>query len=89
MAGNISTPPLPYIGSSEELWQEYCDVRLDVRPYLSREAVQTVRAFMEGLPRPVILLHTHGNTDANRKNVPNDRKRQRKPSVPVMNLVMK
>jgi ADP-heptose:LPS heptosyltransferase len=67
---NISEPPLPAIGSKSELWDEYCATKIDVRPHLPAEALATAERWLQGLPRPVILLHTKGNTGQQQKSLP-------------------
>ncbi|MFO0929418.1 MAG: class I SAM-dependent methyltransferase [Gemmataceae bacterium] len=69
---NLAAPPLPPIGDRADLWQEYCDVRVDVAPHLPADAVRTADRWLAGLPRPVILLHTRGNTGGGRKDLPAD-----------------
>jgi hypothetical protein len=66
MGNNLSAAPLPHIGDKEELWQEYCDEKIDILPHLSAEAIQTAQRYLRGLPRPVILLHSKGNTGQGR-----------------------
>jgi hypothetical protein len=68
--------PLPNIGTAKELWNEYCAVTLNVLPYLTPEACQAAARFLRELPRPVILLHTHGNTGPERKNLEPDKCRR-------------
>ncbi len=70
MALNLSCPPLPDIGTAEELWQEYCDVRFDVLATLPAEARSAAANFAGQFERPLTLLHSHGNTDQGRKNIP-------------------
>jgi hypothetical protein len=72
MAGNLSAPPLPAIGDRGELWQEYCDTRIDIQPHLPAESIATVERWLAALPRPVVLLHTRGNTGGGRKDLPDD-----------------
>jgi hypothetical protein len=72
MAGNLSAPPLPAIGDRAALWQEYCDVRLDASPHIGAEAVERAERWLATLPRPVVLLHTRGNTGSGRKDLPDD-----------------
>lgn len=66
----ISAAPLPHIGERAALWQEYCDVRIDAVRALPAEAVATAGRWLGQLPRPVILLHTRGNTGGGRKDLP-------------------
>jgi ADP-heptose:LPS heptosyltransferase len=67
---NISEPPLPSIGSKGELWDEYCATKIDIRPHLPADALATAERWLEELPRPVILLHTKGNTGQQQKSLP-------------------
>ncbi len=68
---NINEPPLPYLGNRAELWEELCGVNLEGAMYdLIGSATQNAaNVFLATLPRPVILLHTHGNSWADRKNL--------------------
>jgi methyltransferase family protein/glycosyl transferase family 9 (putative heptosyltransferase) len=70
MALNLSRPPMPEIGTAEDLWDEYCAVRLDALSSLPAGARAAAAKFAERLTRPLILLHSHGNTDQGRKNIP-------------------
>jgi hypothetical protein len=72
MGHNLSEPPLPFIGEKEKLWDEFCQVRLDLAPHLSAAAVESARRWAERLPRPLVLLHTKGNTSQDRKSLPDD-----------------
>jgi hypothetical protein len=68
-ARNISVPPLPDIGNPKDLWDEYCSVKLDVLSRLPPEAHCGASRWLRELPRPVVLLHTHGNTGSERKSL--------------------
>ena len=68
---NISEPPLPDIGAKGELWDELCASRIDIRPHLSAETLDTARRWLARLPRPVVLLHQKGNTAQERKSLSN------------------
>jgi hypothetical protein len=72
---NLSLAPLPPIGSAE-LLDEQLQVRLRARTILSEACLAAAKSMLEGLPRPVVLLHTHGNTSADRKNIDNETCRQ-------------
>jgi Methyltransferase domain/Glycosyltransferase family 9 (heptosyltransferase) len=61
-AWNLSTSPMPDIGSPDELWDEYCAQRIDIRPHLAEAVWRKVGLFLDHLPRPIILLHTIGNS---------------------------
>lgn len=67
----ISQRPMPDIGDASERWDELVLSRVD----FSSEAVPTVKHWIDDLfralpDRPVILLHTQGNTSPDRKNYP-------------------
>ncbi len=72
MARNLSLAPMPDIGHPAALWNEYCDVSLDARPLIPRATRDAVDRYLAGLKPPLILLHTHGTTDGERKNIPVD-----------------
>lgn len=67
---NISEPPLPHIGDKAALWDEYSDTRIDIESRLPESAKQTAQRYLASLPRPIVLLHTKGNTGQNRKSLP-------------------
>jgi len=70
---NFSVAPMPAIdGSSPDLWNEFAKVRLDVLPQVSPLAKVEVARFFETLPRPIVLLHTKGNSFQKSKSVPDD-----------------
>jgi hypothetical protein len=70
MGHNISEAPFPSIGGKAELWDEFCASKVDVLAYVPRRAFETVEKWLESLPRPIILLHTKGNTNQARKSLP-------------------
>jgi ADP-heptose:LPS heptosyltransferase len=67
---NISEVPLPNIGGKDALWQEYCECKVDIASHLPRGAMETVERWLAKLLRPIILLHTKGNTGQERKSLP-------------------
>lgn len=69
---NLSHPPLPDIGCKEELWEEFCATRIEIGPHLAPETLETVRRWIERLPRPLTLLHTKGNSGQERKSLPDE-----------------
>jgi len=69
-AWNISLEPLPDIGPREELWQEYCRTEVRVLPLVPAEDTRLVRRWLADLPRPIVLLHTKGNTAQHQKSLP-------------------
>ena len=72
MGHNLSEPPLPFIGNKAELWDEFVASRIDITSHLAPDAVATVERWLERLSRPVVLLHSRGNTGQERKSLPND-----------------
>lgn len=70
MARNLSLEPMPDIGHPALLWDEYCEVVLDAAPFIPGPAKDNVGAYVGRLPGPLILLHTHGATSGERKNIP-------------------
>ena len=71
-AWNISESPLPKIGDKAQLWPEYCNSRVRVLPHIPQADVDFVRKWLEPLPRPVVLLHSKGNTGQERKSLPDE-----------------
>ena len=53
------------------MWDELCASRIDIRPHLSAETLDTARRWLARLPRPVVLLHQKGNTAQERKSLSN------------------
>jgi hypothetical protein len=69
---NLNVAPLPEIGNRQELWRELADSKLDIIPSLPPRDIETISNYVAGLPRPLILLHTMGNTNQGIKSMPND-----------------
>jgi len=69
-AWNISRGGLPDIGSYEERWHDLCNVKLSLDAFVPDDVRQSVQAYVDTLPRPVVLLHTKGNTSPDKKNYP-------------------
>ncbi len=70
IANNLSAHPLPNIGTADELWDELCASTIDILPRLDKQAIERVERWLARLPRPVVLLHTKGNTGQERKSLP-------------------
>jgi hypothetical protein len=70
LARNLSLEPMPDIGHPALLWDEYCDVTLDARAFVAGPEKDSIAAYVDSLAAPLILLHTHGATDGERKNIP-------------------
>jgi hypothetical protein len=69
---NLCVPPMPNIGSPGELWDEYCGVRLDLRPHIPSEKWTQVKEFLATLTRPIVLVHTKGNSNQGTKSLSDD-----------------
>lgn len=69
---NVSRGGLPNIGSHESRWDELCAVKLDLEGFVTDDVRQSVGAYIESLPRPIVLAHTKGNTGPHEKNYPDD-----------------
>lgn len=61
---------LPKLGTKEEVWKALCEVRLDASPHISPEAHAEAEAFLEGLPRPIFVLHSKGTNWQAEKSIP-------------------
>lgn len=75
-AWNISQPPLPDIGDRAELWPECLQSEVRVLPRVSGADVDFVRKWLEPSQRPIVLLHTKGNSGQERKSLPDEVARQ-------------
>ena len=69
-AWNLGLPPMPDIGTRQELWKELTSVRLSVAGEVGERARRGAAEFLKGLPEPIILLHTHGSTWPESKSLP-------------------
>ena len=58
--------------SAEALWEELCAVRLSAHPLIPCEAHTEAEAFIAGLPRPLVCLHSRGTNWHERKSLPTD-----------------
>ncbi|MEO6786375.1 MAG: glycosyltransferase family 9 protein, partial [Chthoniobacteraceae bacterium] len=60
-AFNLGRSPLPELQEDREaLWREYLEVKIE--PQIPAEAWRETEEFLRGLPAPVVLLHTVGNS---------------------------
>ena len=70
---NFSVAPMPDIGEpSTELWREFFEVKVEIGPHLSPGVMEMVQKYFAALERPIVLLHTKGNTFQAAKSVPDD-----------------
>jgi len=60
----------PKIGQQEELWNELIRVRLSADAIITDEVREEATRFLDGMPRPIILLHTRGTNWQERKSLP-------------------
>jgi hypothetical protein len=67
-AVNLTHPVLPDIGSCADLWPEYLQVILTLDGQVVNEDL-TIYRLLDSLPRPVVLLHSQGNTSSDHKNL--------------------
>ncbi len=68
---NFGTPPMPMIEVEQsDLWSQFANTRIDLEAYIGRQAVETVSSYFAPLPRPIVLLHTRGNSFQEAKSVP-------------------
>jgi len=68
-ARNLSIAPMPDIGDTSDLWDEYCAETINILQHLPPDACRAARSWLHDLERPVVLLHSHGNTGPERKNL--------------------
>ena len=67
---NVSRSPLPDIGSPQELWPELCAVNLNITPFLPAADRCLVSDYLKDLPKPIIVIHSKGNTNQDNKSIP-------------------
>ncbi|MDB5338395.1 MAG: hypothetical protein JWN70_4014, partial [Planctomycetaceae bacterium] len=61
---------LPKLGTKEEVWAAVCSERVDARGAVSVEVMNDVEKFLEGLPKPIVLLHSKGSNWQEKKSIP-------------------
>jgi hypothetical protein len=71
-AWNVSRDGLPNIGSYADRWGDLCAVKLDLEVFTGDAVRLRVAQFISTLPRPIICLHTKGNTSQGNKNYPDE-----------------
>jgi hypothetical protein len=71
-AFSISQYPMPIIGRDFERWPDLCRVHLTLADQLTPEIRQRVDDAIAPMQRPLILLHTQGNTSPDSKNLAAD-----------------
>lgn len=72
-AFNIGRPPMPPLDESPEvLWKEFCDAKLNIASFIQPETWKKVDAFLQSLPKPIVLVHTIGNSFQDAKSLGKD-----------------
>lgn len=61
---------LPSLGTKEAVWKEVCDEQVDAGAAISLAAINAAEKFLEGLPHPIILLHSKGTNWQAQKSIP-------------------
>lgn len=61
---------LPKIGTKEDVWREICNERIDASHAVSETAKADIAKFLEGLPKPIVLLHSKGTNWQEEKSIP-------------------
>jgi len=58
--------------TEDAAWDELCAVRLSAHEHISAEAHAEAEKFLEGLPKPIICLHSRGTNWHERKSIPTE-----------------
>ena len=58
--------------TEEQAWDELCSVRLSAHDHIPPEAHAEAESFLEGLPKPIICLHSRGTNWHERKSIPTE-----------------
>ena len=61
---------LPKLGTKAAVWQAICDIEIDATHAVSSRAMDDAAKFLEGLPKPIILLHSKGTNWQEKKSIP-------------------
>lgn len=68
-----SMPPLAEIGlTPAQAWDELCNIRLSAHSEIPGEAHAEAERFLEGLPKPIVCLHSRGTNWHERKSLPTE-----------------
>lgn len=60
---------LPKLGSKEDVWAALCAQQIDVTSQIPPEAHVEAESFLEGMPRPIFVVHTRGTNWAEEKSL--------------------
>lgn len=69
LAFNMNRPPLPDIGSFQELWQELSEIDLTLAPFVTQEHRESVDQWFDSINGPLICLHIKGNANPGSKDL--------------------
>lgn len=58
--------------TQQQAWNELCAVRLSAYDHIPAEAHAETEIFLEGLPRPIVCLHSRGTNWHERKSIPTE-----------------
>lgn len=61
---------LPKLGDKPDVWQAVCATAIDATSAVSSRAMDDATKFLEGLPYPIILLHSKGTNWQEEKSIP-------------------
>lgn len=61
---------LPRLGGKPEVWEAVCNTAIDATSAVSSRAMDDATKFLEGLPHPIILLHSKGTNWQEEKSIP-------------------
>ncbi|AWM39772.1 hypothetical protein GobsT_18660 [Gemmata obscuriglobus] len=69
---NLNRDGLPHIGEPDELWDELCQVNLEdsFDKLITPEVRAEVDRFLDGLPRPIVCIHSKGTNFQGEKTIP-------------------
>lgn len=71
IALNLNKECLPAIGQVDELWDELCEVDMPgaMESVLPEEVKKQGEAWLADLPRPIVMVHSHGTNMPSSKNL--------------------
>lgn len=62
--------PLPKLGTKEEVWARLCRQQIDATQAITPAANAQARRLIDGLPKPIFLLHSKGSNWQAEKSIP-------------------
>ncbi|WP_397570673.1 glycosyltransferase family 9 protein [Schlesneria sp. T3-172] len=73
VAFGLHHPALPPLGlTADEAWDELCSVRISATEHITEEAREEARKFLDGMPKPIICIHSRGTNWHERKSLSAD-----------------